>query len=445
LLLVLGACARYAPAPLDLDAAPAAYRARSLSDPALLAALDSIGVPAPERWTEWSLAHAAWLMRPERDRLLAEVRAAEAAVVSAGGRPAPGVAGGVEGTFSGKDGTSPWAVALSGLFRVELGGKRGARIARAEAGVMTARLRAELAGWQFRTRVRQLGWEWRAALEARSHLQLLLDMADEVTEAYQRRYASGIVGASELARIWGERDGIQAELIAARRAETEAELRFREESGLDQWELVPRAGVAEPECDSLTPDTLDALSRLALTSRPELAVVLAEYQESEADVRIAVAASWPDLELGPGLLYDHGAGKWTIGFGLPGIPVSYRGPLGEAVARREVQAARVAEVQAAVLAEVDRAVRGCEAAWAAHQELGPAIAGAEARVQAALAARDRGETDAVPMAQARVDRERWSLLERDAQARRVAAAHALDRAVGVWNPGTNTTTEGAGD
>lgn len=439
-------CAHYAPSPLDLDAAPAAYRARSLSDPALRAALDSVGIHEGDPWDDWSLAYAAWLMRPERARLAVEVRAAEAGIVSAGGRPSPGVAGGVEGTFSGKDGTSPWAVALSGLFRLEFGGKRDARIARARAGVLAVTLRAELAGWEFRTWVRQLGEEWSAAAYTRLGEERLLREADKVTEAYERRYTEGVVGAAELARIRGERDAIQAELIAARRVETEAESRFREESGLDLWFLRLRLGsVPPPHCDSVALAGSDSLSSLALTHRPELAVVLAEYQESEADVRIAVGASWPDLDLGPGLLYDHGAGKWTIGFGLPGIPTNYRGPLGEAVARREVQAARVAEVQTAVLADVDAVVRGCEAARVALEELLPMVESARDRVLAASAARDRGETDEVPVAQGRVELQRWQGIEAAAMDRRRAARYALDRAIGVWNRGTDTQKEGDGE
>lgn len=446
LLLTLGACARYTPAPLDLDAAPAAYRARSLSDPALLAALDSIGVPAAERWNEWSLAHAAWLMRPERARLLAEVRAAEAAVVSAGGRPAPGVAGGVEGTFSGKDGTSPWAVSLSGLFRFELGGKRGARIARAEAGVLAARLRLVQEGWDFRTRTRRGMQDVSVAARLYGSTEELVLLADLVVAHYQRRYDEGVLGAAELARLRADRDAIRAEQVAARNEVTEAEARLRLQAGLVEWRTVmeERRGYRWG-CDGVTLAARDSLARLALTSRVELAVVLAEYQESEGDVRLAAAASWPDLELGPGLLYDHGAGKWTIGFGLPAIPTGYRGPLREAMARREVQAARVAEVQAAVLADVDAAIGRCEAAGAGLAELQPLAGAAADRLRDAEAARDRGETGEAPVALARLELLRWRRAVDEAYFRRGSAGLDLDQAVGVWNRGTNTTTEAAGD
>lgn len=435
-------CAHYAPRPLDLAAAPAAYQARSLSDPALLAALDSLGIHEADRWDDWSLAWAAWLMRPERARLAAEVRAAEAGVVAAGGRPAPGIEGGVEGTFSGRDGSSPWAVALSGLFRFEFGGKRDARIARAEAAVLAARARADLAGWRFRLQVRRRLQELGTADGRVSDGANLVAIADQVVAGYERRYHDGGVGAREVARVRGDRDMIRAELLAARREVGEAEARLDQESGLPApFRFLRRRRSPNLDCVGGTPAALDSLSRLSLTHRLELAVVLAEYQESEADVRVAAARSWPDLELGPGLLFDHGAGKWTIGFGLPSLPAGYRGPLLEAMARREVQAARVAEVQTAVLADVDAAIRRCQAAQADLLGLDSLRQGAAERLQVARDARDRGETDEVPVNQARQEAVRSLRTVTEASARRRLAQYDLEAAVGVWNREPVTESE----
>jgi CRISPR system Cascade subunit CasA len=448
------ACVRYAPRPLDLEAAPSAFQGRSLSDPALLAALDSLGIheaadhrPAPGvhpsvAWDDWSLAWAAWIMRPERARLAAEVRAAEVGVVAAGGRPAPGIQGGVEGTFSGRDGTSPWAVALSGLFRFEFGGKRDARIARAEASVLVARARAELAGWSFRLQVRRRLQELQTADSRVSDGTWLVHQANAVVAGYERRYHDGVVGAVEVARVRGDRDMVQAELLAARRNAAEAEARLRQESGLTEPLRTPRIRRGpNADCVAGTPAALDSLSRLSLTHRLELAVALAEYQESEADVRLTAAQSWPDLELGPGLLFDHGAGKWTTGFGLPSIPAGYRGPLLQAMARRSVQAARVAEVQTAVLAEVDAAIRRCEAAQTDLRGLDSLRQGAVERLRAARDARDRGETDEVPVNRASLEvlRSMWIMTE--VSARRTQAQYDLEAAIGVWNREPVTESE----
>ena len=63
-LLLSAACARYTPHPVDVESAPAAYRARTLDDPALRAALDSLGAPEGRFWNAWMLAQAAWLLAP---------------------------------------------------------------------------------------------------------------------------------------------------------------------------------------------------------------------------------------------------------------------------------------------------------------------------------------------------------------------------------------------
>lgn len=449
-------CARYAPRPLDLAAAPAAYQARSLSDPALLAALDSLGIheaghrlapgvhPAVA-WNDWSLAWAAWVMRPERIRLAAEVRAAEVGVVAAGGRPAPGVEAGVEGTFSGRDGTSPWAVALSGLFRFEFGGKRDARIARSRAAVLAAGARAEVATWTLRLEVRRRLRELRTAWELGLRTGQLVAASDRLVILAERRFHDGVIGRAELGRIRGERDASLTELLDARRRQAEAEARLNRDSGLPAPVPVALREGADAGCDRASAVAPDSLARLALTHRPELALVLAEYQESEADVRIAVAESWPDFEVGPGLQYDHGAGKWTIGLGLPAIPTSYRGPLATAVARREVQAARVAEVQTAVLGEVDAALHQCQAARASVVALHPLMREARGRLQAVQDARERGETDDMPVVQAELEVSRWERRATEIYARQATAELELDGAIGIWNRVEPTESEEPGE
>lgn len=441
---------------MDLAAGPAAYQARSLTDPEVLAALDSLGIPAAHdrpatgvepagAWDDWSLAWAAWVMRPERARLAAEVRAAEAGVVAAGGRPAPGIEGGVEGTFSGRDGTSPWAVSLSGLFRLEFGGKRGARIARAEAAVLAAGARATVASWTFRLEVRRRLRELRTAWELGLRTGQLHAAADRLVGLAERRFSDGIIGSTELGRIRGERDASLAGLLDARRQQAEAEARLNQDSGLPAPVPVALRRGADADCDRAGAVAPDSLARLALTHRPELALVLAEYQESEADVRIAVAESWPDFDLGPGLLYDHGAGKWTIGFGLPAIPTSYRGPLATAVARRDVQAARVAEVQTTVLGEVDAALHRCLAARAAVTALHPLMLGARDRLRAAQDARARGETDDVPVVQAELEVSQWERMATETYAHQAAAELELDGAIGIWNRVEPTESEEPGE
>lgn len=441
LALLLGAaCVRYTPQPVDVAAAPAAYRARTLGDSALLAALDSMGagpsLPSGPSdtglaWNTWSLAHAAWVLSPERARLTAEVRVAEAHVDAFGGRPMPGVQGQLERAFSGQDGSSPWALQLAGLFTLELGGKNGARIALAEAGVFTARARADEVAWARLHEARRLLVERLATGREHGAALAVGALVGEVLAATERQYADGAVGRAEVVRARADHDAAIADIGDARRQEEEAAAAAQELFG-----FAPPVGLGTdveplPRCGE---EPREVAREAALTRRPEMARVLAEYQEAEGQVRLAAAESWPDLQLGPGLFYDHGVGKWLIGFGSPVLPFNYRGPLREALAARDVAAARVAETQVALLAEVDGALLRCTSARAAEQELQLLARGARAQEQAAQAAVERGEASPVVLLQARLVSARWQQRIASAEHRLALARLALDRAAASWTP-----------
>jgi outer membrane protein TolC len=144
LLLPAPGCARYEARPLDPAVHGAAYRARGLDDPGLRAWVGRFGEsPTSGRWTDRQLAVAALAHRADLERARREWLAARAASVAAGARPVPGVESGLERAVGGRDEGSPWVVSLAGLFTIELGGKRAARIQAARAREAAAE--AELA------------------------------------------------------------------------------------------------------------------------------------------------------------------------------------------------------------------------------------------------------------------------------------------------------------
>lgn len=424
------ACVGYVQVPVDLEAAPAAYRARQVDSMAFRVLVDSLRRLRPGIATMESeflaFSRATWVIRPERARRRAEVAAAEAAVITAGGRPGPGVGAELERDIAGQEGDSPWMAALSGLFRFELGGKRAARIARARAGVLAARAREEEAE---QAQVAAVAAAFAEHLRARSQLEGLTGLLrrhETLVELVQSRHLAGAVGASELARARGERDAVTADQLLARREAAEAASRLREVVGVP----MPWFPMHQVFCDRLDAGSVDSLGRFALIHRRDLLRALAEYQEAEGDVRIAAAESWPDLELGPGLSYDHGVGKWTTGLGLPTLPLHYRGPLAEAEARRAVAGARVAEAQVAVLSEVQGALDRCVAAREVTVELERLRQAAESHVTVTYEAFERGEVDGVVFHLAALVRDRWGTRVSEARSQEQLARLALNRALG---------------
>jgi outer membrane protein TolC len=164
------------------------------------------------------------------------------------------------------------------------------------------------------------------------------------------------------------------------------------------------------------------VAALTLVRRGEVAAALAGYAGAEAEVRARVAAQYPDLQLGPGFVWDQGVHRWTLAGALPALlGARARGPIAAAEASRHAAAARVAEVQDALLATAGRALEGCrgavlERAAADSQRIAAGRVAALAR-----AAYDRGEAGGLELGRA-------DLLELRAAAAARVAARRLERA-----------------
>jgi len=430
--LVAG-CATYTARPLDSVDPVARYHARRLDDSTLLAALDSIGVGRPSgAWRDWQLAAAAWVLRPERDRMLAEIHAAEAGRISAGARPQPEITTETEIDLGGGQGESRFGFALGSVFTLELGGKRGARLGRANAALLAAQARADAEARELRGRVRARALAQEHAERRWRQSEAELVLLDSVIALTRSRFAEGGASASEVARAQADREEWAMEVTSRLQAYQETRAALAAEVGVPEIELA-RVEIAVdqgPRCAA--PEQGDSLERLALVDRPEVRLALADYQVAEAEVRIAVANSWPDLALGPGLFLDHGINKWTVAFGLPSLPLNRnRGPIAEAEAQREVAARRVAEVQELVIADVEQALAGCAAAEAAAASL--AVTGAEERLALADQAYQRGEVGRLDVTLAHLELVRASRRFGEAALRLTDSGLELEHAVGIWS------------
>jgi outer membrane protein TolC len=434
--LVLLGCARYVARPLDTGDVAAHYHARRLDDPAVVAALDSLGVPADRTvWRDWDLAQAAWVLRPERARLTAEIRAGEAARITAGARPQPTIATETEYSFSGSGAESRWGLALSTVFTAERGGKRGARIGLASAQLLATRARAQEEAWAVRWRVREALADQAQAERLASAAARELALTDSVLAILRTRYTEGGVTRSDLARVEAERQGAAAEAAARLRDLMMSRAFVAVDVGLPPAAMDPLPPVHDSTAWCAGMAAQDSLEHTALGSRWEIYRALAGYQVAEAELRLEVAKSWPDVQLGPGLFFDHGVDKWTVAFALPALPFNRnQGPIAEAEARREVAGRRVAEVQDHVLGEVGQAAAGCMAA--ATEAAALDLTGVREREALTAAAYQRGEVGRLEVAFARLELARAERRLAEAAGRVVAAGLALERAMGIWTGAT---------
>ena len=436
LVLGLAACARYVPQPVDPAAHAIAYQARRLDDTALVAWVSRFAeAPSGRRWTDRQLALAALHFRAELARARAEWRAARAGERAAGARPVPGAEAQVERAVAGSEGESPWVVSLAGLFTVELGGKRGARLQQARARTAVAEGELRLAAWRIvqRTRGAATALTLAGAAVAQSRREVDALLAAEALE--QARYQEASVSTTELARTAAEVQTGRADVrtaegrVLAARADLAGALALPA-GALDSVEV---ALVPSPGCTLRQSASADSMAALALTRRPEIARALAAYAVAEADVRLEVARQRPDLELGPGFIFDQGVKRWILGLALPGLfGFSNRAPIVEAEAARTAAAARVAEAQDSLLAEVDAASAGCNGADLERAAADSQVAVAGRAAERARAAYDRGETTRLEPALATLALLRAERARQSAEARGLLAGQALDAAVGGW-------------
>jgi outer membrane protein TolC len=444
------ACAHYTPAPLDPAASAQAYAARRLDAPDLSAWL-ATRRGSDTAWTSATLGLVALYYQPAVARARAARATARAAERTAGAPPQPDVQGELGYATSSNVFESRWLAALSAVYTVELGGKRGARLVAARARTAVAETDLEDATWRTARAVRAAAVELAGAEERLADASVGVARVSAFAARLRRRYEEGTLGRSELAAIEVEEADARAGAgreeagVAAARVAL-ALVAGLPPSALDGLRIGPEP---PPECAAGGSDSLQAL---ALRRRPEVGRALAEYAVAEGDLRVAVAGSYPDLSLGPGYTWDQGIGRWSLLFGLPHLPIGgNRGPIAEGIARRRETAARFAERQQAVLAEVAAAVAGCRVARADVEGAESVRAATERRAELARAAYERGEIGVVELeplefAETRALRDLHAARERQA-----LAALAVETATGAWPPGTvawepppeATTEEGA--
>ncbi|ODT89988.1 MAG: transporter, partial [Rhodanobacter sp. SCN 67-45] len=318
---------------------------------------------------------------------------ARAAAITAGARPNPTISGSAEYNTDAAPGASPWARGLGLSVPIETAGKRRQRIAQAVALTDAARFELVDMAWQVRGRVRAelLGI---ASTEALLRRQQALEA--ERVRLMQRRIELGFAAQPDLtsARIALQQITVAVDEAHKQQAEHRAA-------------LAGALGLPVAALDSMTPElsafervpTLDALpssqaQRQALLQRPDLQAALARYRASDAGLRLEFARQYPDLTLSPGLLWDAGQAKWSLGLSLV-LPLLNRnqGRIAEAKARREQAAANVLAVQAKAIGQAEQAQASVRAALDKLRNAEALVASQQRKVQSARRLQRAGESE----------------------------------------------------
>ncbi|HEY6986076.1 MAG TPA: TolC family protein [Rhodanobacteraceae bacterium] len=369
LAALLAACATYTPAPIDPAHTAEAFAARRLDQPSLRDAVERVVPHATDAWppAEWDRAELLAVALTQNGSLAvarAEIDAALAAEITAGELPNPTL--GLQSEYARHE-PDHWLYGVSFDFLLPQHGVRRIDEELARLGTRGAR-----------TQLMEQTWSVRRALtialsdreSARRRLEVLSHLAeaqDQLLASQRQRVAAGEDAPADLDAAEAMRLEIAQQEAEARADAAAGDAALAAALGMPSTALDGIA-IAWPDWGNPPPfadDALNASREQALLSRPDLAVAINEYAESEAKLERAVARQYPQFELKPGYYWDHGIAKWPFDIGLTFPMFSRnRGEIAEAKAAREVAGQKMLVRQADIYGEIEAAFRAEEIARA---------------------------------------------------------------------------------
>jgi cobalt-zinc-cadmium efflux system outer membrane protein len=382
----------------------------------LQAQTDRVAAPAPVLTLAEALDRAG-ASSPFQDVATAGIRAAEAQRRVAGLRPNPSIVGEAEnvagtGIYRGLRSSE---TTLGLALPLELGGKRGARIALAEAQIGRAGLQAEIARADLRLRVTQT---YNAAAAARRRVVIAEDqvgIASEVLRAARVRVQAGRASPLEEQRANVARISAEGALERTRRSAEAASGNLARLLGMPvgpldrSWfDAVPSAGTPRP---------------MAASGTLTVAAARADLETAGAQVRLARSQRVPDLTVSASARRLEQTNDVAAVFGVS-IPLTVfntgRASIAVAEAQREQSDAqrRIALLDA----EQDMANAQAEAenaATTARNAAGPALAAATEAARIARIGYREGKFGQLDL----LDAERTLLETRTAAIDALAAYH----------------------
>lgn len=315
---------------------------------------------------------------PSRAAATASIEAARAARLVAELRPNPVFQGQVENIVgSGSyEGVRSAETTVGLAFPIELGGKRGARVAVADAQISRARLQSAIVAADIRVQVTQLYID---AIAAERRLATARDqarIAGEVLRGAGVRVQAGRASPLEQQRADVARINADVHvervtrLAAAARANLARRLGHPIDGGLDMGLLdrLPPAifGPAAP------PQTAGTLA---------LAAADADLAIADAGIRLARAGRVPDLNVGPALRRLEATNDTAAVFAVS-IPIPVFNGGRAAIAQATAERTRAEAIRRVTTLDVEQAITDAQAeaanaATTARAAAGPALAAAQ--------------------------------------------------------------------
>lgn len=411
--VVLGvtvSCVRYRPAPLAPEATASVLEARRLDSPGLRDFLRANQAGLPDGWPVlvWNLSTltlAAFYYSPDLDVARARWGVARAGVISAGGRPNPGLSVSPTYNASATQSHSPWLLGINLDLPLETFGKRGHRIAQARSVSEGARFNIAVEAWSVRSQLRASSLDLWAAESRLGLLRTEQAAQEELVGLLERRLAAGAASQLDVTRERVALQRIGLSLRESERQEAVARAKVASVVGVPLEALDDvRISLEAFQGTVLGDSEMIGLRREALLGRADIHAALAEYAAADAGFHLEIARQYPDLRLGPGYEWDQGQNKYTLALSLL-LPIfnRNRGPIAEAEARRSETGKQFLALQSRVIGDLDQA-------FAAYRVARRSVAGADSLLANQISASQRvrrafeiGEVDRVALVASRLE------------------------------------------
>jgi CRISPR system Cascade subunit CasA len=408
--LLLAGCTAYVPAPVHLEAYPAAVEGRRLDEK-----------PVGAVWTGGDLLAAALARNAAVAEAAARYRSAVAAAKVS--RVGPGMTLTLTAEYA-KSEPKQWLYGVGSDIPLDIGARRGERLNAADLAAVQALYDYGEAVWTVRTaltraRADRLSADAERALGGRLEAvrQARVDRLDRRVAAGEDDRAPALMTRSDLA--------------AAHRRVAEARARrVQADAALARALGVPIAAVTALSLAPVEPPPQDlAISQAArdaaMTRRDVLKAVIG-YDLAESALRTEIARQYPEIHIGPGYSYDHGVSKlpFNLSLVLPPLDLN-RAAIAQAEARRGEAGRSMEAIQASVLGAVEQAGSALEAARLAEASIRERDVPIARRLATSAAHSARaGETDRVDDLGAQATLIEAELAALDA--RRVAVSAGVD-------------------
>jgi outer membrane protein TolC len=378
----------------------------------------------PPKLTLDDLTAVAIYFNPELDLARAQLRTAQAAILTAKGRPSPSLSTGVGWENSPE---SALAFHFDTALTFETAGKRGWRILAAEKVAEAAWVAVAETAWRVRSRVRSAWLDYVMAIRVLDLLRREHDVRAEDVAILEKRLSAGDVALPDVNIVRTALISVDVETKAAETSVRESAATLAAALGLPSPPDVDAQAL--PPTPAAPP--LAEVQKAGVLHRADVRRSLLEYAAAEATLHLEIANQYPNVYLSPSYAFEEGFHMITFGPALV-LPLLNRnqGPIAEAEARRAEAEIRFNSLQAQAIGEMKVALASYQGRLAEFGEADERLMRIQqVRERAMRRAVAAGEEDRLALVGVQVETAVASRARLDALRRVQGALGALEDAV----------------